>query len=87
MRGEDGPAFSRSMPDRAPVAEFAAHGAEILGDDPAAARAPSASQHDALPPGQVLSIAPPPGRGSGMEPVTGCLPRQSARDSDVTQAF
>jgi hypothetical protein len=27
--------------------------------------APSASQHDALPPGQVLRIAPPVGRGSG----------------------
>jgi hypothetical protein len=34
--------FSRSMPgwsDRAAVTEFAARGAEILGDDPAAARA------------------------------------------------
>ncbi len=36
------PLFSRSRPDwsdRAAVAEFAARGAEILGDDPAAARA------------------------------------------------
>jgi len=44
--------FSRSMPDwsdRAAVAEFAAGGAEILGDDPAAARATAARKWDRTP--------------------------------------
>ena len=44
--------FSRSMPDwsdRAAVAEFAARGAEILGDDPAAARATAARKWDRTP--------------------------------------
>jgi len=44
--------FSRSMPDwsdRAAVAEFAAGGAEILGDDPAAARATAESIWDRTP--------------------------------------
>jgi pimeloyl-ACP methyl ester carboxylesterase len=44
--------FSRSMPDwsdRAAVAEFAAGGAEILGDDPAAARATAERKWDRTP--------------------------------------
>jgi pimeloyl-ACP methyl ester carboxylesterase len=44
--------FSRSMPDwsdRAAVAEFAAGGAEILGDDPAAARATAERIWDRTP--------------------------------------
>jgi pimeloyl-ACP methyl ester carboxylesterase len=44
--------FSRSMPDwsdRAAVAEFAARGAEILGDDPAAARAAAGHKWDRTP--------------------------------------
>jgi len=44
--------FSRSMPDwsdRAAVAEFAARGAEILGDDPSAARAIAARKWDRTP--------------------------------------
>jgi len=44
--------FSRSMPDwsdRAAVAEFAARGAEILGDDPAAARAIAGRKWDRTP--------------------------------------
>ncbi|MGH3028663.1 MAG: alpha/beta fold hydrolase, partial [Gaiellaceae bacterium] len=44
--------FSRSMPDwsdRAAVAEFAAAGAEILGDDPAAARATAERIWDRTP--------------------------------------
>jgi pimeloyl-ACP methyl ester carboxylesterase len=44
--------FSRSMPDwsdRAAVAEFAARGAEILGDDPAAAHATAARKWDRTP--------------------------------------
>jgi pimeloyl-ACP methyl ester carboxylesterase len=44
--------FSRSMPDwsdRAAVAEFAAGGAEILGDDPAAARAVAERTWDRTP--------------------------------------
>ncbi len=44
--------FSRSMPDwsdRAAVAEFAAGGAEILGDDPAAARATALRKWDRTP--------------------------------------
>ena len=44
--------FSRSMPDwsdRAAVAEFAARGAEILGDDPAAARATAERKWDRTP--------------------------------------
>jgi pimeloyl-ACP methyl ester carboxylesterase len=44
--------FSRSMPDwsdRAAVAEFAAAGAEILGDDPAAARATAGRKWDRTP--------------------------------------
>jgi pimeloyl-ACP methyl ester carboxylesterase len=44
--------FARSMPDwsdRAAVAEFAAAGAEILGDDPAAARAVAARIWDRTP--------------------------------------
>ena len=44
--------FSRSMPDwsdRAAVAEFAAAGAEILGDDPAAARATAERMWDRTP--------------------------------------
>jgi pimeloyl-ACP methyl ester carboxylesterase len=44
--------FSRSMPDwsdRAAVAEFAAGGAEILGDDPAAARATAQRKWDRTP--------------------------------------
>ena len=44
--------FSRPMPDwsdRAAVAEFAARGAEILGDDPAAARATAARKWDRTP--------------------------------------
>jgi pimeloyl-ACP methyl ester carboxylesterase len=44
--------FSRSMPDwsdRAAVAEFAAAGAEILGDDPAAARATAERTWDRAP--------------------------------------
>ena len=44
--------FSRSMPDwsdRAAVAEFAAGGAEILGDDPAAARATAGRIWDRTP--------------------------------------
>ena len=44
--------FSRSMPDwsdRAAVAEFAADGAEILGDDPAAARATAGRIWDRTP--------------------------------------
>jgi pimeloyl-ACP methyl ester carboxylesterase len=44
--------FSRSMPDwsdRAAVAEFAAQGAEILGDDPAAARATAGRKWDRTP--------------------------------------
>jgi pimeloyl-ACP methyl ester carboxylesterase len=44
--------FSRSMPDwsdRTAVAEFAARGAEILGDDPGAARATAARKWDRTP--------------------------------------
>ena len=44
--------FSRSMPDwsdRDAVAEFAADGAEILGDDPAAARVAAARKWDRTP--------------------------------------
>ncbi|MET7970968.1 alpha/beta hydrolase [Micromonospora sp. NPDC005305] len=44
--------FSRAMPnwsDRAAVAEFAASGAEILGDDPVAARATAARRWDRTP--------------------------------------
>ena len=44
--------FSRSMPDwsdRAAVAEYAAAGAEILGDDPAAARATAERKWDRTP--------------------------------------
>ena len=44
--------FSRPMPDwsdRAAVAEFAAQGAEILGDDPAAARATAGRKWDRTP--------------------------------------
>jgi pimeloyl-ACP methyl ester carboxylesterase len=44
--------FSRPMPDwsdRAAVAEFAARGAEILGDDPAAARAAAGRKWDRTP--------------------------------------
>src|ERR1700750_1436794 len=44
--------FSRSMPDwsdRAAVAEFAASGAEILGDDPAGARATAQRKWDRTP--------------------------------------
>jgi pimeloyl-ACP methyl ester carboxylesterase len=44
--------FSRSMPDwsnRADVAEFAARGAEILGDDPATARATAERKWDRTP--------------------------------------
>ena len=44
--------FSRSMPDwsdRAAVAEFAARGAEVLGDDPAAARAAAGRKWDRTP--------------------------------------
>jgi pimeloyl-ACP methyl ester carboxylesterase len=44
--------FSRSMPDwsdRAAVAEFAAQGAEILGDDPAVAHATAARKWDRTP--------------------------------------
>ncbi|HET8823375.1 MAG TPA: alpha/beta hydrolase [Thermoleophilaceae bacterium] len=44
--------FSRSMPDwsdRAAVAEYAAAGAEILGDDPAAARAMAVRKWDRAP--------------------------------------
>ena len=44
--------FSRSMPDwsdRASVAEFAARGAEILGDDPAVARASAERKWDRTP--------------------------------------
>ena len=44
--------FSRSMPDwsdRAAVAEWAAAGAEILGDDPAAARATAERKWDRTP--------------------------------------
>jgi pimeloyl-ACP methyl ester carboxylesterase len=44
--------FSRSMPDwsdRTAVAEFAAGGAEILGDDPAAARATAERKWDRTP--------------------------------------
>ena len=44
--------FSRPMPDwsdRAAVAEFAARGAEILGDDPAAARATAGRKWDRTP--------------------------------------
>jgi hypothetical protein len=44
--------FSRSMPDwsdRAAVAEYAAAGAEILGDDPVAARAAAERKWDRTP--------------------------------------
>jgi pimeloyl-ACP methyl ester carboxylesterase len=44
--------FSRSMPDwsnRAAVAEYAAEGAEILGDDPSAARATAERKWDRTP--------------------------------------
>ena len=44
--------FSRPMPDwsdRAAVAEFAAQGAEILGEDPAAARATAGRKWDRTP--------------------------------------
>ena len=44
--------FSRSMPDwsdRSAVADFAARGAEILGDDPAAARATAERKWDRTP--------------------------------------
>jgi pimeloyl-ACP methyl ester carboxylesterase len=47
-----GPLFSRSMPDwsdRDAVAEFAAEGAELLGDDPDAARAAAARKWDRTP--------------------------------------
>lgn len=76
--------FSRSMPDwsdRAAVAEFAARGAEILGDDPAAARAIAARIWDRTP-----GTAPPVQMANQMGMVFSrldCKPRWRERLPEI----
>jgi pimeloyl-ACP methyl ester carboxylesterase len=77
--------FSRSMPDwsnRAAVAEFAAGGAEILGDDPAAARATAERKWDRTP-GREPAVQMANQLGTVFSKLD-CKPRWRDRLSEVT---
>jgi pimeloyl-ACP methyl ester carboxylesterase len=77
--------FARAMPDwtdRAAVAEFAAAGAEILGDDPAAARSLAARSWDRTP-----GTAPPVQLANQLGVVFSkldCTPRWRERLPEIT---